>query len=49
MEIILQLRDYFQAFAQQTASDLMSAPIELAGDWGRMFPRAVKLVVGRIR
>jgi len=39
-----------RSFAQQTsASDLMSAPIELAGDWGRMSPRAVKLVVGRMR
>lgn len=39
-----------RSFAQQTfASALMSAPIELAGDWGRMLPRAVKLIVGRMR
>jgi hypothetical protein len=28
---------------------LMSAPIEITGDWGRMLPRAVKLVLGRMR
>ena len=31
------------------APTLLSAPIELAGDWAPMFPRAVKLVVGRMR
>jgi hypothetical protein len=43
-----------KSIAQQSsrpspALGLMSAPIELAGEWGPMFPRAVKLIVGRMR
>jgi hypothetical protein len=34
---------------QTTAANLMSAPIDLAGNWGHMVPRAVKLVLGRMR
>ncbi len=29
--------------------NLLSAPIELAGDWGHMLPRSVELVVARMR
>jgi len=29
--------------------DLLSAPVELAGDWGHMLPRSVELVVTRMR
>jgi hypothetical protein len=33
----------------EVASTLLSAPIELAGDWGHMLPRSANLVVGRMR
>lgn len=33
----------------RTSPTLLSAPIELAGDWGRMLPRSAQLVVERMR
>jgi hypothetical protein len=33
----------------EIAPTLLSAPIELAGDWGHMLPRSADLVVERMR
>src|SRR5947208_833559 len=33
----------------ERAPTLLSAPIELAGDWGQMLPRAAELVIERMR
>ena len=35
--------------AIEVAATLLSAPIELAGDWGRMMPRSADQVVERMR
>lgn len=37
------------AAPQSFGASLLSAPIELAGDWGRVLPRATDQVVERMR